>query len=150
MRHPKGFPAKLARLRANAEMTQKDLAKVSGISVPQIGRYETGLSMPRMTALVKLSKALGVTVEQLQDFDDEPESVSIILEEQDGVELPMTIQKTAMDKLQQLSDDTGQPLEEVISGALLWGLKMIKENPEMADDFRKRIAASKKKDSSGG
>ncbi|WP_313299973.1 hypothetical protein [Pseudomonas sp.] len=62
----------------------------------------------------------------------------------------MTIQKTAIDKLQQLSDDTGQPLEEVISGALLWGLKMIKENPEMADDFRKRIAASKKKDSSGG
>lgn len=149
MHHPKGFPSKLARLRANAEMTQKDLAKASGISVPQIGRYETGLSAPRMTALVKLSKALGVTVEQLQDFDDEPESVSIILEEQDGVELPMTIQKTAMDKLLQLSSDTGQPLEEVISGALLWGLKMIKENPEMAEDFRKRIAARKKKDASG-
>ncbi|ASN67942.1 hypothetical protein 3S4_20 [uncultured Caudovirales phage] len=147
MRHPKGFPAKLARLRANAEMTQKDLAKASGISVPQIGRYETGLSLPRMTALVKLSKALGVPVEQLQDYDSEPESVSMILEEPDGVELPLTIEKITMDRLQKFSEDTGQPIEEVISGALLWGLQMIRDNPDMAEDFKKRVADRRRKDS---
>lgn len=147
MHHPKGFPAKLARLRANAEMTQKDLSKASGISVPQIGRYETGLSTPRMTALVKLSKALGVTVEQLQDFESEPESMSIILEEPDGVELPMTIKKTVMDRLQKASEESGEPLEEVISRALNWGLQMITENPEMAASLKRKIEESRKADS---
>ncbi|GFM60376.1 hypothetical protein PSCICG_15360 [Pseudomonas cichorii] len=36
----------------------EDDDEASGLSVPQIGRYEMGTSEPRMTALVKLAKAL--------------------------------------------------------------------------------------------
>jgi transcriptional regulator with XRE-family HTH domain len=146
MHHPKGFPSKLARLRANAEMTQKDLAKASGISVPQIGRYETGLSSPRMTALVKLAKALGVSVESLQDHSDEPDSVSLILESTDGRETPMVLSKATMEKLQDLSEWTNLPLDDVISEALTRVLQMIDESPEMAADLKRRIQESKKRD----
>ncbi|HBP2507883.1 TPA: helix-turn-helix transcriptional regulator [Pseudomonas aeruginosa] len=55
-------------------MTQKELAKASGMSLPQIARYERGESVPRMTALVKLAKALEVDVEDLQS-KEEPETV---------------------------------------------------------------------------
>ncbi len=74
-----GFPLKLVRLRADAGMTQRDLAVASGISVPQIGRYEAGISKPRMTALVKLAKALGVEPEALQ-ADGEPDDVELMFE----------------------------------------------------------------------
>jgi transcriptional regulator with XRE-family HTH domain len=60
-------------------MTQRDLAEASGLSLPQIGRYETGLSKPRMTAIVKLAKALNVPIEKLTESDSEPELEEITL-----------------------------------------------------------------------
>ena len=79
MSQQNGFPLKLVRLRADAGMTQRDLAAASGISVPQIGRYEAGISRPRMTALVKLAKALGVEPEALQG-DDEAGDVELMFD----------------------------------------------------------------------
>lgn len=146
MHHPKGFPAKLARLRADAEMTQKDLSRASGISVPQIGRYETGLSKPRMTALVKLAKALDVSVEVLQDYDDEPESVSLILEGSAGVQMQLVLKKKTMDALDEISAHTGKSLDDLIGEALDWGMAKFKEDPEFAAEFARRAGKDKKRD----
>ena len=77
MSAPAGFPALLLRLRADRGMTQKDLAKASGVSVPQIARYETGNSKPRMTAITKLAKALEVEPEELINAN-EPETVELL------------------------------------------------------------------------
>lgn len=60
-------------------MTQSGLAKASGVSHPQIARYERGESNPRMTALVKLAKALGVPVSKLTHEDEEPDSLEMKL-----------------------------------------------------------------------
>lgn len=60
-------------------MTQSGLAKASGVSHPQIARYERGESNPRMTALVKLAKALGVPVSKLTHEDEEPDSFEMKL-----------------------------------------------------------------------
>lgn len=79
MSAPAGFPARLLRLRADAGMTQKELARASGVSVPQIARYETGVSNPRLTAIVKLAKALGVDPDYLRDASEEPEAVEIYI-----------------------------------------------------------------------
>lgn len=79
MHHPTGFPSKLVRLRADAGMTQRDLAKASGISLPQIGRYEMGTSKPRMTALVKLASALGCEVSDLENAAEEEAITEITL-----------------------------------------------------------------------
>ncbi|EQA7360870.1 TPA: helix-turn-helix transcriptional regulator [Pseudomonas aeruginosa] len=146
MHHPKGFPAKLARLRADAEMTQKDLSRASGISVPQIGRYETGVSKPRMTALVKLAKALDVPVEVLQDYDDEPESVSLILETEGGAQMQLVLKKKIIDRLDEISVRTGQSLDDLIGEALDWGLAKMKEDPEFAVELARRAGSQKKMD----
>ncbi|EPB6908086.1 helix-turn-helix transcriptional regulator [Pseudomonas aeruginosa] len=146
MHHPKGFPAKLARLRADAEMTQKDLSRASGISVPQIGRYETGVSKPRMTALVKLAKALDVPVEVLQDYDDEPESVSLILETEGGAQMQLVLKKKILDRLDEISVRTGQSLDDLIGEALDWGLAKMKEDPEFAVELARRAGSQKKMD----
>ncbi|WP_225011650.1 helix-turn-helix domain-containing protein [Pseudomonas aeruginosa] len=146
MHHPKGFPAKLARLRADAEMTQKDLSRASGISVPQIGRYETGVSKPRMTALVKLAKALDVPVEVLQDYDDEPESVSLILETEGGAQMQLVLKKKILDRLDEISVRTGQSLDDLIGEAIDWGLAKMKEDPEFAVELARRAGRQKKMD----
>lgn len=100
MYHPKGFPSRLVRLRAHAGMTQRDLAKASGLSVPQIGRYEMGTSVPRMTALVKLSKALGCEVEKLQDVDDQPEVLEMALVAEGKKDLVLALPKSTIENLQ--------------------------------------------------
>ncbi|RPN10271.1 helix-turn-helix domain-containing protein [Pseudomonas aeruginosa] len=51
---------RLVRFRAAAGMSQRDLAKASGVSIAQLGRYETGKSTPRVAAITKLAKALNV------------------------------------------------------------------------------------------
>ncbi|MHB0763175.1 helix-turn-helix domain-containing protein [Stutzerimonas sp. NM35] len=118
MRHPKGFASRLVRLRADAEMTQRDLAKASGISVPQIGRYETGISKPRMTALVKLAKALAVDVSTLQDADDEPEVFELAMISTDGSSSPITLPQSTIDWLQADADRHGVTLEATLAAML--------------------------------
>lgn len=56
----KTFPERLAWARAEAGLTQRELAEKSGISVPQIARYEGGLSKPRLGAALKLARVLGL------------------------------------------------------------------------------------------
>lgn len=62
---PSGIPTNLVRLRALSGMSQRELSQASGVSLPQIGRYEVGISHPRMTALIKMSVALGCTVDDI-------------------------------------------------------------------------------------
>jgi len=52
-----GQRIKLARSEAN--MTQEDLAVATGILQKSISRYETGLALPTLETLEKLSEALG-------------------------------------------------------------------------------------------
>ncbi len=115
MSAPAGFPARLLRLRADAGMTQKDLAKASGMSVPQIARYETGTSKPRMTALVKLAKALKIAVSDLEAFDDEPETVELHLDTIGSNEsTPFALPKYVVDELQKDADERGVSLEIIL------------------------------------
>lgn len=118
MSAPAGFPARLLRLRADAGMTQKDLAKASGLSVPQIARYETGTSKPRMTALVKLAKALAVEVDALVDAEDEPETVELELITSGTPNTAFTLPKSIVDGLQSDADRLGVTLEVMLAATL--------------------------------
>lgn len=60
------FSNRLIRLRAIAGMSQRDLAKASGVSIAQVGWYETGISAPRYSAIAKLAKALNVSASDLE------------------------------------------------------------------------------------
>jgi predicted transcriptional regulator len=46
-------------------MTQAALAKKAGVSLPYIGRLETGHHDPKLSTLRRLAKALGVPVTEL-------------------------------------------------------------------------------------
>ena len=59
------FSERLKELREENNMTQEQLAKVSGVSSRTIQRYECGTSRPRLDAAEKLAKALNISVDQL-------------------------------------------------------------------------------------
>ncbi|MGH8447853.1 helix-turn-helix transcriptional regulator [Pseudomonas sp.] len=68
------FGERLARARASANMTQRDLADQAGITWSQISRYETSKAWPRLRVLLKLADALGVTAEALSGDGSNDES----------------------------------------------------------------------------
>lgn len=51
--------------RAEANMSQEELAKRSGVSVDAIRSYERQMSMPLLETAYKLAEALGCTVNDL-------------------------------------------------------------------------------------
>jgi len=59
------FGEKVASLRLKRDMTQDQLAGKSGLSIDTIGAIEQGRRWARLTTLHKLSKGLGVSVDQL-------------------------------------------------------------------------------------
>lgn len=59
------FGKRLARLRKAASLSQNDLARETGISQRMIAHYETNNGNPPLHAFHKLTKALGVTADQL-------------------------------------------------------------------------------------
>jgi len=124
MHHPKGFPSRLVRLRADAGMTQKDLSLASGISVPQIGRYEMGTSAPRMTALVKLANALRVDVSELTDANHEPEAVELaIYTGEDAPPKPFTLPADMFEEMSAEAEKAGVPFDVYLSALITFGLK---------------------------
>jgi transcriptional regulator with XRE-family HTH domain len=65
------FTDRLARLRKDKSLTQKELAEMVGLNQAQIHRYEKGAAEPSMSALKRLALALGVTTDELVFEDDE-------------------------------------------------------------------------------
>lgn len=59
------FGKNLARIRKNKGLTQDDLVKISGVGISQIRRYETDKSTPSLDAIVRLVKALGVSIDEM-------------------------------------------------------------------------------------
>ena len=59
------FGASLVRLRKEKGLTQEDLVRMSGVGISQIRRYETDKSAPSLDIIVKLVKALGVSIDEM-------------------------------------------------------------------------------------
>ncbi|CAI8752411.1 HTH cro/C1-type domain-containing protein [Pseudomonas chlororaphis] len=144
MHYPKGFPSRLVRLRADAGMTQKSLSKASGISIPQIQRYEMGTSSPRLSALVKLSKALNVDISLLSDAEDEPETTEFILHTPGDLPAPFTMPKDLFAKLSKDATASGSTLEEHVMALLDYGRRLESgENvtfEEVLQDMKKTLS----------
>ena len=59
------FGKNLAKFRKEKGLTQEALVKLSGVAISQIRRYETDKSSPTLEAITKLSKALGVSIDEM-------------------------------------------------------------------------------------
>jgi len=66
---PMSFSAKLIELRKKQGFTQQSFSETVGLHVNQIKKYEAGTAQPTLKALVKVAKALHVSLDQLV-FDD--------------------------------------------------------------------------------
>ena len=68
-RLPMHFPARLIQLRKAADLTQQGVADAASLHVNQIRRYEAGTAQPTLDALIRLAKALHVSLDHLV-FDE--------------------------------------------------------------------------------
>ena len=62
---PMHFPARLIQHRKAIGFTQQTLAEAAELHVNQIRRYEAGSAQPTLEALIRLAKALHVTLDSL-------------------------------------------------------------------------------------
>ncbi|WP_299081248.1 helix-turn-helix transcriptional regulator [uncultured Paraglaciecola sp.] len=66
---PVNFPIRLIQHRKEQGLTQQALADASELHITQVRRYELGEAQPTLEALIKLAKALHVSLDELV-FDD--------------------------------------------------------------------------------
>lgn len=62
---PMNFPSRLIQIRKGQGLTQQGLADAAGLHINQIRRYEAGSAQPTLEGLVKLAKALHVSLDEL-------------------------------------------------------------------------------------
>lgn len=59
------------QLRAEAEMSQEELAEAAGTDLTQVGGIERGVRNPSYTTLLRLADALGTEVGELTSLADQ-------------------------------------------------------------------------------
>lgn len=59
------FGKNLSKVRKEKGLTQQDLVSLSGVAISQIRRYEANKSSPTLEVVIKLAKALGVSIDEL-------------------------------------------------------------------------------------
>lgn len=82
-----GIPENIKELRKNLKMTQKDLAKITGLSIGTIQGYEQGRYEPKIETLRLLMDALSckyedIIDEPLLDIDEEHSALSWLIYEE--------------------------------------------------------------------
>ena len=66
----KQFGKNLKRLRESCGLSQETLAELVGLEYQSISRIETGLYFTSYENLIKISKALDVTIKDLFDYQE--------------------------------------------------------------------------------
>ena len=102
---PMHFPARLIQLRKAADLTQQELAENAALHVNQIRRYEAGTAQPTLEALIRLVKALHVSLDNLVFID--------------GERGPDDALRLQFEALQQFDDDDRETAQAVLEGLIL-------------------------------
>lgn len=66
----RGITNKIAKLLSEQNMTQKELAQLTGLTESTISHYVKGDRVPRGVNLVKIAKALGTTTDYLLETEE--------------------------------------------------------------------------------
>ncbi|WP_048592055.1 helix-turn-helix domain-containing protein [Clostridium massiliodielmoense] len=67
---------KIKKIRTTKNLTQNELSKLAGISEISIRKYENGERTPKYETILKIAKALDVTINDLMDFGELKKEVS--------------------------------------------------------------------------
>jgi len=98
------FNSELKALLKERGLTQKWLAEKTGMALPTINQYCRGVRTPRMYAVIAISNALGISVNQLFGTKDTSEMLPDVTIEQ-GV--------TIADRLKKLRNRCGATQKEI-------------------------------------
>ena len=66
----RGITNQIAKLLSEQNMTQKELAQLTGMTESTISHYMKGDRVPRGVNLVKIAKALGTTTDYLLEIEE--------------------------------------------------------------------------------
>lgn len=102
---PMNFPARLIQIRKAQGLTQQGLADAAGLHINQIRRYEAGSAQPTLEGLVKLVKALHVSLDEL-----------VFEENERG---PSDKTRLLFEAIEQLQDEEQAIIREVLEGMIL-------------------------------
>ena len=64
-REAKQFRERLVKLRVLREITQTELASISGMTTAAISQFENGTRVPAFDSIIKMADALNITVDYL-------------------------------------------------------------------------------------
>lgn len=113
------FGERLLWARSKAGLTQKELSDKSGISLPQIVRYEAGKATPRLRSAMRLGRVLGI-----DPYDLMPDLKQNVRE----VEIPVSSELS--ENLEHLSKLSGMTIEEVMHDLIMQGIKAYQRGDE--------------------
>lgn len=74
------FSEKLSKLRNERGLTQQDMAKLIGVGIAQMRRYEKGKSSPTLDVIKNIARTLGVSADELIFDKDERVAAAKILD----------------------------------------------------------------------
>lgn len=66
----KTFGNNLNYFMEQADMSQEELARATGLTQASISRYASGTQMPGIRAIINIAHVFGVTTDELIDFGD--------------------------------------------------------------------------------
>ncbi len=91
----------IEKYRKNRDnMTQSKLAEILGVSSSTISRYESGEIEPTASVLIKLSKALNVSIDVLLNNTTSIVDLNLIdANQKEAIELIMSMPKAKVDKV---------------------------------------------------
>ncbi|MCD7761753.1 MAG: helix-turn-helix domain-containing protein [Lachnospiraceae bacterium] len=86
---------KIKNIRIAHKMTQEQLSEASGISLTSLRKYETNERNPKPEQLLKLSEALGISINVFLDFDIRTVSdlLSLIFRMNEQIDMKITADK---------------------------------------------------------
>ena len=102
---PMSFSAKLIQIRKSQGLTQTALSQTSNLHINQIRRYEAGTSQPTMEGLIKLAKALHVSIDELV-FDESDRG-------------PSDKMKLMFEAINNLSESEQSIIQELLEGMIV-------------------------------
>jgi transcriptional regulator with XRE-family HTH domain len=103
---PMNFSTRLAQIRKSQGLTQQGLSDASGVHINQIRRYESDSAQPTLEGLIKLAKALHVSLDELVFNDD--------AREPSGGKM-----KLLFEAVERLSKDEQTIIQELLEGMIV-------------------------------
>jgi transcriptional regulator with XRE-family HTH domain len=102
---PMNFPSRLIQIRKSRKLTQQGLADAASLHINQVRRYESGAAQPTLEGLIKLAKALHVSLDDL-----------VFEEEERG---PGDNMKLLFEAVERLSDNEKAIIRELLEGMIV-------------------------------